>query len=126
MPWQYEKKPPSREDLSEACGVDFSQARMSGGRIMNFQEGWALEIFSDSEKGHYYRVADQVPEVAVSLCGRKHHAQTMNGLGDYQRCKHCEKRLKLLEAAKAAGTLCQECWIDWGTMNCVAPTLHQR
>jgi hypothetical protein len=83
-------------------GYETKNQVISGGKIDNFEKGWAIPIFSFG-KAHYFRktnitVSLGPPSVkmsaSISLCGLIHHPDALFGAGNFPKCKRCEKALK--------------------------------
>lgn len=66
--------------------------KFGGGKIHNFQKGWALNIWSAGEKAHYWTLEGTAGRVR-SLCHLKTIALNMYGQGDYDQCKMCLRSL---------------------------------
>lgn len=67
---------------------------MSGGPIERFTEGWAVRISFSSHptKAHYYR-RDELSWVDA-ICGAPSaKAAALRGLGTWEKCQRCERRL---------------------------------
>lgn len=63
-------------------------ARVSGGQILEFEKGWAIDIFSSGDRGHYF---EQVDAVTVrSACGTETSRARMYGVGNYDLCSRCD------------------------------------
>jgi hypothetical protein len=63
-------------------------ARVSGGQILEFEKGWAIDIFSNGNRGHYF---EQVDDVTVrSACGVETWRSRMYGVGNYDLCSRCD------------------------------------
>lgn len=76
----------------------------SGGRILNFKEGWAT-VLGSFGKAHYFRIGDFIDDegdkVGVSICGKafahindsaKDAFGMLYGEGNVERCKLCKRK----------------------------------
>lgn len=62
---------------------------ISGGRLENFAEGWALAMHG---KAHYFAPAWQTSRVVRSLCGTKYaYRVQVFGVGSFDKCKSCSR-----------------------------------
>ena len=86
---------------SEQWKSAHADATLSGGRIVNFTDGWAVFIFCGGRSAHFYKraaqsrsvIADQLDE-ARSLCGHVAPVRGLFGQGNYPRCGKCQQKLQ--------------------------------
>lgn len=101
-----------RDDMQAAAAQIFTpeqiaSGRLGGGRIMNFDEGWAVVIGSFG-RAHYFRVRRNLKlenpndKAVRSLCGQvqtfvndndKDQFGFLYGAGNLERCKHCMRKV---------------------------------
>ena len=92
---QKEKPGITAEQLAKMTGRDSAEGILcSGNMFENFKEGWAISIFSDGEKGHYFTRRDTNIGQVVSKCGFVQPVSRMYGMGNYPKCKRCLKARK--------------------------------
>lgn len=68
-------------------------AEVSGGKILNLQEDWAVVIGAFG-KAHYFRAMKTDPTSAIALCGQKAPLDAMYGAGTYHKCRTCLRKRK--------------------------------
>ena len=68
------------------------EAEFSGGRIIVFSHGWAIDIWAFG-KAHYYRL--DAAQNARAICGHSTiHTSQLWGAGTVPRCKMCSKKAR--------------------------------
>ena len=83
------------KNLGHVLGVN---AKVSGGPILNFSKGWAVNGFAHT-KAHHYRLVRVLCSVnppsyeisAFSLCGHHLHIEMLFDAGNFDRCKICSR-----------------------------------
>lgn len=104
MAKQTEKPGVSVEELCATLGVSTEGAMVSGGQIMNFREGWAKAIFTTGNLGHYFvrwpthrlnKITGGAVDIskATSKCGVTVEVKNLYGIGNFRKCKRCQKSL---------------------------------
>lgn len=63
---------------------------LSGGRLEDFTEGWAL-VGGTFGCGHYFRRVG-TEDLVLSSCGQWSRLPVLWGVGTFPACKRCEKK----------------------------------
>lgn len=96
MSKQSEKPGTTPEQLAKTFGSDPAGIKCSGGQIMRFREGWAVNIMSSNfGRAHYFARSKINIAFADAICDFNVVAQVrwLYGEGNHGRCKNCERKL---------------------------------
>lgn len=66
----------------------------SGGKIENFQRGWAMPVMCNASKAHHFVRYSEKDEWADAACGMWAPTRWLYGEGNFPRCKRCAAVLK--------------------------------
>jgi len=84
-----------REALERCLGRPVPpETKNSGGQYENFREGWARDVMGTSQERVHYFVRQDFAK-AKSLCGVASDVRWMYGPGNYEKCAHCRRALKV-------------------------------
>lgn len=86
---QKEMPAPTINELENTVGKKVEY--LSGGMIMNFRAGWAMNIMGSGQVAHYFIRSDF--DNAVAICKAKAKVRWIYGQGNYPQCANCFKRL---------------------------------
>lgn len=64
---------------------------MTGGPFENFSEGWAVNVFADHRKAHFWKIdEDDDPTIMRTMCSRRRSlVGALRAPGTYEKCRLC-------------------------------------
>lgn len=68
-----------------------ANGKFSGGKLLHFQEGWAVVIGAFG-KSHYFKRMVTADGCVKAACGREAPLDSMWGEGNYPRCNTCKRK----------------------------------